>query len=167
MTTDTDILSVKNLCVEFATRGGVARVLDGVDLTLKQGETLGIVGESGCGKSMTALSIMRLIPTPPGRTVDGQIKFRGEDLRTASLARMQALRGNRISMIFQEPMTSLNPVFTVGDQIAETTRLHEAMPARAARDRAVEMLRSVRIPAPEQRARASIRINFQAVCANA
>jgi peptide/nickel transport system ATP-binding protein len=145
------ILRVENLCVEFKTRAGTARVLDGVDLTLAQGETLGIVGESGCGKSMTALSIMRLVPTPPGRIVAGSISLRGEQLLSSSDQRMRALRGNRISMIFQEPMTSLNPVFTIGDQIAEAVRLHEPLSAAAAALKAVEMLRVVRIPDPEQR----------------
>ena len=126
-----NILQVANLCVEFKTRSGTARVLDGVDLDLAQGETLGIVGESGCGKSMTALSIMRLVPTPPGRIVAGYISLRGEDLLKASDRRMRELRGNRISMIFQEPMTSLNPVFTIGDQIAEAVRLHEPIFAAA------------------------------------
>lgn len=147
-----DILNIRNLCVEFRTRGGTARVLDGVDLQLGAGETLGIVGESGCGKSMTALSIMRLVPSPPGAIVDGSIRFRGDDLRHVDEAHMRRIRGNRISMIFQEPMSSLNPVFTVGDQIAETVRLHEGLSARAARSKAVEMLRAVRIPDPERRA---------------
>jgi peptide/nickel transport system ATP-binding protein len=145
------ILQVANLCVEFKTRSGTARVLDGVDLDLAQGETLGIVGESGCGKSMTALSIMRLVPTPPGRIVAGNISLRGEDLLKASDQRMRELRGNRISMIFQEPMTSLNPVFTIGDQIAEAVRLHEPISAAAAAEKAVEMLRVVRIANAEER----------------
>lgn len=151
MTDNGPILRVKNLCVEFKSRAGTARVLDGVDLTLAQGETLGIVGESGCGKSMTALSIMRLVPTPPGRIVEGTINLRGEELLTASEQRMRQLRGNRISMIFQEPMTSLNPVFSIGDQIAEAVRLHEPISGAAAAAKAVEMLRSVRIPDAEQR----------------
>jgi peptide/nickel transport system ATP-binding protein len=145
------ILSVENLCVEFKTRSGTARVLDGVDLTLAQGETLGIVGESGCGKSMTALSIMRLVPSPPGRIVAGTISLRGEPLLAASDHRMRQLRGNRISMIFQEPMTSLNPVFTIGDQIAEAVRLHEPVSRREAQARAVDMLKAVRLPDPGQR----------------
>jgi peptide/nickel transport system ATP-binding protein len=153
MTASDPILRVENLCVEFKTRAGTARVLDGVDLTLAQGETLGIVGESGCGKSMTALSIMRLVPTPPGRIVEGHISLRGEQLLTATDQRMRALRGNRISMIFQEPMTSLNPVFTIGDQIAEAVRLHEPISSAAAAAKAIEMLRVVRIPDPEQRVR--------------
>jgi peptide/nickel transport system ATP-binding protein len=147
------VLQVENLQVEFKTRNGIARVLNDVAFSLEQGKTLGIVGESGCGKSMTALSIMGLVPTPPGRIAGGHIRFRGEDLLQASEARMRALRGNEISMIFQEPMTSLNPVFTVGEQIAESVRLHEGLNKRDARDRAVEMLTAVGIPAPERRVR--------------
>ena len=145
------LLSVENLCVEFKTRAGIARVLDGVDLSLRKGETLGVVGESGCGKSMTALSIMQLVPNPPGQIVDGSIKFQNEELIGCEAKRMRALRGNRISMIFQEPMTSLNPVFTIGDQIAETIRIHEGLSTSAALERAVDMLKAVRIPAAEQR----------------
>lgn len=151
MTEPETLLDVKNLCVEFDTRAGVARVLDGVDLKLRQGETLGIVGESGCGKSMTALSIMGLIPNPPGRIVDGEIAYRGEDLTKATKRRMRDLRGNQISMIFQEPMTSLNPVFSVGEQIAEALRIHQKLGKKAAWNGAIEMLKAVRIPAPEKR----------------
>tara|TARA_R110002111_G_C6005833_1_gene373859 strand:- start:4932 stop:5930 length:999 start_codon:yes stop_codon:yes gene_type:complete len=146
------ILEVSELQVEFKTRSGVARVLDNIGFSLSSGETLGIVGESGCGKSMTSLSIMGLVPTPPGRIVGGTIRLNGEDLLKASEARMREIRGNQISMIFQEPMTALNPVFTVGDQIAETLILHEGLSKRDARGRAVEMLRAVKIPAPERRA---------------
>ncbi len=151
MSNSEPLLSVESLCVEFKTRAGVARVLDGVDLSLRKGETLGVVGESGCGKSMTALSIMQLVPNPPGRIVDGSIKFQNEELVGSEAKRMRALRGNRISMIFQEPMTSLNPVFTIGDQIAETIRIHEGLSTSAALERAVDMLKAVRIPAAEQR----------------
>ncbi len=145
------LLDVSDLRVEFKTRRGTAMVLNGVDFRLDAGETLCVVGESGCGKSMTALALLRLIPSPPGRIAGGRVSFQGEDLARASEARMREVRGNRISMIFQEPMTSLNPVFSVGEQIAETLRLHAGLDARAARDRAVEMLRSVGIPAPERR----------------
>ncbi|MCC6250395.1 MAG: ABC transporter ATP-binding protein [Rubrivivax sp.] len=145
------LLQVHDLRVEFRTRRGAAMVLNGVDFQLEPGETLGVVGESGCGKSMTALALLRLIPSPPGRISAGQIRFRGEDLVQASEARMRDVRGNRISMIFQEPMTSLNPVFSVGDQIGESLRLHAGLDAKAARARAIEMLRSVGIPAPERR----------------
>lgn len=147
------LLELDDLQVEFKTRRGIARVLDGINLSLGAGETLGIVGESGCGKSMTALSIMGLVPQPPGRIAGGAIRLAGEDLLRAGERRMREVRGNEISMIFQEPMTSLNPVYTVGDQIAETVVEHEGLSRRDALDRAVEMLRAVKIPSPEQRAR--------------
>jgi len=151
MTAPQPLLEVRDLRVEFKTRRGTALVLGGVDLALKAGETLCVVGESGCGKSMTALALLRLIPTPPGRISAGQVMFQGEDLLQASDERMRAVRGNRISMIFQEPMTSLNPVFTVGDQIGESLRLHAGLDAAAARAQAIEMLRQVGIAAPERR----------------
>ena len=145
------LLKVENLQVEFKTRRGQALVLNGVDFELNAGETLCVVGESGCGKSMTALALLGLIPMPPGRVKDGRILFQGEDLLKATPERMRAVRGNRISMIFQEPMTSLNPVFTVGDQIGESLRLHRGLDKPAARERAIDMLRQVGIPAPERR----------------
>jgi oligopeptide/dipeptide ABC transporter ATP-binding protein len=145
------LLRVQDLHVEFKTRRGQALVLNGVDFEIRAGETLCVVGESGCGKSMTALALLRLIPSPPGRIREGRVLFQGEDLVQASDARMREVRGNRISMIFQEPMTSLNPVFTVGDQIGESLQLHAGMNAREARQRAIEMLRQVGIPAPERR----------------
>ena len=145
------ILEVDNLKVDFRTRNGTAHVLDGIRFSLAKGEVLGIVGESGCGKSMTALSIMGLVPSPPGRIADGAIRFIGEDLVQASDARMRQIRGNRISMIFQEPMTSLNPVFSIGDQIAETIMLHQGLSKKDGLARAVELLQSVHIPAPERR----------------
>jgi peptide/nickel transport system ATP-binding protein len=148
---DAKLLEVRDLQVEFKTRRGTALVLNGVDFELNAGETLCVVGESGCGKSMTALALLRLIPTPPGRISDGQVRFQQEDLLAASEARMREVRGNRISMIFQEPMTSLNPVFTVGDQIGESLRLHAGLDGAAARARAIEMLQQVGIPAPERR----------------
>jgi peptide/nickel transport system ATP-binding protein len=147
----TPLLQVDQLKVEFKTRRGQALVLNGVDFSLDAGETLCIVGESGCGKSMTALALMGLVPMPPGRVAGGRIVFQGEDLLKAAPERMREVRGNRISMIFQEPMTSLNPVFTVGDQIAESLRLHRGLGKAAARDAAIEMLRQVGIPAPERR----------------
>jgi oligopeptide/dipeptide ABC transporter ATP-binding protein len=147
------LLEIEGLRVEFDTRDGVATVIDGLDISLYPGEILGIVGESGCGKSMTALSIMRLIPMPPGRIAKGTIRLDGEDLLQVSEKRMREVRGNAISMIFQEPMTSLNPVFSVGDQIAETILLHEGGSKRAAWRRAVEMLEAVGMPVPEVRAR--------------
>ncbi|MEJ8845061.1 ABC transporter ATP-binding protein [Variovorax rhizosphaerae] len=145
------LLQVKDLRVEFKTRRGNAMVLNGVDFEIHGGETLCVVGESGCGKSMTALALLRLIPSPPGRISSGSILFGGEDLVKVSLERMREVRGNRISMIFQEPMTSLNPVLTVGDQIGESLRLHAGLDAAAARARAIEMLQQVGIPAPERR----------------
>ncbi|MDB5998440.1 MAG: oligopeptide/dipeptide transporter, ATPase subunit, partial [Rhizobacter sp.] len=145
------LLNVEDLRVEFRTSRGAALVLNGVDVRLNQGETLCVVGESGCGKSMTALALLRLIPSPPGRISDGRVVFQGEDLLQASAARMREVRGNRISMIFQEPMTSLNPVFTVGDQIGESLRLHAGLDARRSREQAIEMLKQVGIPAPERR----------------
>ena len=147
----TALLQVEGLRVEFRSRKGAAMVLNGVDFELNPGETLCVVGESGCGKSMTALALLRLVPSPPGRISGGRVTYRGEDLTQASEARMREVRGDRISMIFQEPMTSLNPVYTVGDQIGETLRLHAGLSAAAARERAIEMLRQVGIPAPERR----------------
>jgi len=145
------LLAIEGLRVEFKTRNGIARVIDNLDIILRSKETLGIVGESGCGKSMTALSIMGLVPIPPGRVADGRILFQGEDLLQANEARLRQIRGNEISMIFQEPMTSLNPVYTIGDQIAETARLHEGLSRKDSMDRALEMLIAVGIPAAERR----------------
>jgi oligopeptide/dipeptide ABC transporter ATP-binding protein len=150
------ILEVKNLRTYFKTDAGTARAVDGVSFHVNPGETLGIVGESGSGKSVTSLSIMGLIPTPPGEIHPGSvILFRGdrglEDLVQAKEARMRQVRGNDIAMIFQEPMTSLNPVFTVGMQIMETLRLHQGLSKRAARQKAIDMLQLVGIPIPEQR----------------
>ena len=147
------LLELRDVEVEFRTRNGIARVLDRVSFRLSAGSTLGIVGESGCGKSMTALTIMRLVPQPPGRVGGGAILLDGENLLAATETRMREIRGNEISMVFQEPMTSLNPVFSVGDQIAETVRLHQGLGKRAALDRAVEMLAAVGMPAPERRVR--------------
>ena len=146
-----NLLEISGLSVEF--RGGdrTARVLNDVALTVAANETLGIVGESGCGKSMTALAILRLVPSPPGRIAAGRIVFEGEDLLQASDARLREVRGNRIGMIFQEPMTSLNPVLTIGDQLSETLIKHLKLDARAARGRAIELLKAVGIPAPERR----------------
>jgi oligopeptide/dipeptide ABC transporter ATP-binding protein len=146
------LLQVENLYTWFHTDEGVVRAVDGVSFDVFPGETLGLVGESGCGKSVSALSVMRLIPEPPGRIeVGSRILFKGEDLARASEERMQQIRGNDIAMIFQEPMTSLNPVFRVGDQISEPLRKHRGMEEAEARDRAIELLKLVGIPAPEQR----------------
>jgi oligopeptide/dipeptide ABC transporter ATP-binding protein len=150
------LLQVDNLRTYFRTEAGVARAVDGVSFYVNPGETLGIVGESGSGKSVTSLSVMRLIPEPPGEIQSGsRILFRGErgveDLAATKPDRMRQIRGNDIAMIFQEPMTSLNPVFRVGDQIIETLRLHQGLNKRDARDKAIDMLRLVGIPIPEQR----------------
>ncbi len=145
------LLSVEGLRVEFKTRDGIAKVIDNLSISLARGETLGIVGESGCGKSMTALSIMGLVPIPPGRIADGRILLDDEDLLQADERRMRQVRGNEISMIFQEPMTSLNPVYSIGNQIAETARLHEGLSRADAMNRALEMLLAVGIPAAEKR----------------
>ena len=148
------LLQVSDLVVDFKTRAGNARVLDHISLEVKEGEILGIVGESGCGKSMTALSIMGLIPNPPGKITSGSIKLDGQELVGMDIDSLCTIRGKEIGMIFQEPMTSLNPVFTVGEQIAESVRLHENASPKAAHARAVEMLKSVEIPEAERRANA-------------
>jgi oligopeptide/dipeptide ABC transporter ATP-binding protein len=145
------LLRVQDLKTYFFTDEGVAKAVDGVSFDVGQQETLGIVGESGCGKSVTALSILRLIPDPPGRIVGGSIHFRGQDLAALSEREMRKIRGNDITMIFQEPMTSLNPVYTVGDQIMEVLRLHRDVSKDEARKRTIELLGRVRIPDPEQR----------------
>jgi peptide/nickel transport system ATP-binding protein len=145
------VLEVEGLKTYFFTRGGVVKAVDDVSFTLKKGETLGIVGESGCGKSMTALSIMRLIPDPPGRIVGGAVRLDGRNLLEADEAEMRDIRGNEISMIFQEPMTSLNPVLTIGYQIGEALRLHQGMSKSQAMNRAIEMLQLVKIPEAAQR----------------
>lgn len=145
------ILEVRNLTTSFFTEEGVVTAVDGVTFSIEQGETLAIVGESGCGKSVTSLSIMRLIPWPPGKIVGGQVLLEGEDLLAKSEQEMQRVRGNKISMIFQEPMTSLNPVLKVGFQIMEALQLHQGLSASEARLKAIEMLRMVGIPEPERR----------------
>ena len=145
------LLEVRGLQTHFATSDGLVRAVDGVDLEIRPGQTLGVVGESGCGKSVTALSIMRLLAAPAGRIAGGQILFEGRDLVPLPDAEMNRVRGARISMVFQEPMTSLNPLQRVGDQVAEALRLHEGLSARAGRDRAVEMFQAVGIPSPSQR----------------
>ena len=143
------LLRVRDLVTSFRTEQGVLRAVDEVSFEVPEGATLGIVGESGCGKSVTALSILRLIPHPQGAIERGSIELRGKDILRLSEREMQEIRGNEISMIFQEPMTSLNPVYTVGDQIVEAIRLHQKKSRREARERAIEMLRLVGIPAPE------------------
>jgi len=151
--TEATVLEVKNLQTVFFTNSGLFKAVDDVSFHVRRGETLAIVGESGCGKSVSALSIMRLVPDPPGRIVGGSVVLEGTDLLALDEEKMRAIRGNRISMIFQEPMTSLNPVMRIGTQITEAVRLHQNMSAKDAAKRAVDMLRLVRIPEPERRAR--------------
>ena len=146
------LLSVRDLEIVFRIDGQDVPVVRDLSFDLHAGETLGIVGESGCGKSITALSLLGLVPNPPGRVSKGRILLNGEDLTQAGERRLNEIRGNEISMVFQEPMTSLNPVFTIGEQIAETARVHFGLSRKAAWDRAVEMLTQVGIPSPEKRA---------------
>jgi peptide/nickel transport system ATP-binding protein/oligopeptide transport system ATP-binding protein len=148
---DDALLQVKDLHTYFYTDNGVVKAVDGIDFYIPTEGTVGLVGESGCGKSVTALSILRLIQHPPGRIMNGEIVFEGQNLLKFSQEEMRQIRGNRISMIFQEPMTSLDPLFRVGDQIAESIRLHQGVSKREAMDRAVEMLKKVSIPDPERR----------------
>jgi peptide/nickel transport system ATP-binding protein len=151
--TSDSLLEVRDLVVEFRSDVGPLRAVDRVSLAISRGKTLGVVGESGCGKSVTALAIMRLIPSPPGRISGGPVVYGGKNLLALSEADMRALRGNDISMIFQEPMTSLNPVYTCGDQVAEAVRVHQRMSKAQARALAIEMFRRVGIPEPEERVR--------------
>jgi len=153
MTNSDILLAIENLCVEFRVQKGIARVINHLNLYVNRNETLGIVGESGCGKSMTALSILGMVPIPPGRIASGSIMYRGEDLARATNARLRQIRGKNIAMIFQEPMTSLNPVYTAGEQIAETLRYHQKMNRKEAMEKAVSMLQAVSIPSPDRVAR--------------
>jgi oligopeptide/dipeptide ABC transporter ATP-binding protein len=146
-----NLIEIKNLKTSFFTSDGELRAVDGVSFEIEEGKTMGLVGESGCGKSVTALSTMQLIPKAAGRVVGGEIRYRGDDLLSFDETRMRNIRGNEISMIFQEPMTSLNPVFSVGAQIEEVIVLHQRMAKKDARDKAIEMLRLVKIPEPEIR----------------
>src|SRR6266478_4182185 len=146
------LLEIRGLKTHFATDDGMVHAVDGVDLAVDRGETLGVVGESGCGKTVTALSVLKLIAMPPGRIVAGEILWRGRDLLPLRKEEMRRIRSKEIGIVFQEPMTSLNPVYTVGEQIAEAVRQHEGLGRRAALEKAVEMLRLVRIPNPERRA---------------
>jgi peptide/nickel transport system ATP-binding protein len=145
------VLEVEDLTVDFDVRGKSVNILAGLDFALNAGETLGIIGESGCGKSMTALALLRMVPSPPGNISHGCVRLHGEDLLKVSRRRMNSLRGKEISMIFQEPMTSLNPVYSVGDQIAETIRRHTDVTRAQAFEQSVDLLRTVQIPAPERR----------------
>jgi peptide/nickel transport system ATP-binding protein/oligopeptide transport system ATP-binding protein len=145
------LLQVNNLVTSFKTERGTIRAVDGISFSIRKGQTVGLVGESGCGKSVTSLSILRLIQSPPGSIESGSINFDGRNILEFDEAGMRKVRGNRISMIFQEPMTSLNPVFTIGDQISEVFRIHQGMSRKQAREKSIEMLRLVKIPAPEKR----------------
>jgi peptide/nickel transport system ATP-binding protein len=145
------LLEIRDLVTEFRTEHGTVRAVDGISLEIPRRKTLGVVGESGCGKSVTALSIMRLVADPPGRVSGGRILYDGKDLLKLPDEQMRAIRGNRIAMIFQEPMTSLNPVFTVGDQVAEAVRLHQGKSRKQALEVAIEMFRLVGIPSPAER----------------
>ena len=148
------LLEIDDLRTHFFAAGRVVRAVDGVSFAVRTGETLGVVGESGCGKSVTALSVLRLVADPPGRIVGGAIRFEGKNLLDLSESEMEAVRGNHISMIFQEPMTSLNPLLTVGRQISEAIALHQGLARRPAMELAIDMLRRVHIPVPERRAHA-------------
>jgi oligopeptide/dipeptide ABC transporter ATP-binding protein len=147
------LVSIQNLLTTFRTEDGVVRAVDDVSFEIPKGKTLGVVGESGCGKSVTALSVMRLIPNPPGKVAGGKIMYQGQDLLAISEDEMRKIRGNKISMIFQEPMTSLNPVFTIADQIGEALTLHRGLKGPALEKKVLEMLKLVNIPSPEERAR--------------
>ena len=140
------LLEIRGLKTHFATDDGIVQAVDGVDLTIDKGETLGVVGESGCGKTVTAMSILKLIAMPPGRIVQGQIMFEGRDLVPLGSSALDEVRAKEIGFIFQEPMTSLNPVLTIGEQIAESLRCHEGLSNKDALDRTVEMLKLVQIP---------------------
>ena len=151
MNRTTSILELKNLTTHFYTSDGVVKAVDDVSWSVNIGEVIGLVGESGCGKSVTGLSILRLIPEPPGKIVAGEILFSNKNLLSLSIEEMRKIRGNDISMIFQEPMTSLNPVFTIGNQIAEVIRLHQRLKKHDALEKTIDMLRLVGIPSPEKR----------------
>ncbi len=159
------LLDVENLTVEFISGGSTMKAVNGVNLQLDKKETLGIVGESGSGKSVTATALMRLIPSPPGKITNGKIHFNGRDLVGISEKEMRNVRGNEMSMIFQDPITSLNPVLTVGNQIIEVIRAHEKMTKKEASTKAVEMLKMVGIPEPEKRLK-MYPMNFQVGCVN-
>jgi oligopeptide/dipeptide ABC transporter ATP-binding protein len=146
-----NVLEVEDLRTYFFTRRGVLKAVDGVSFSLEEGEALGLVGESGCGKSITALSILKLVPAPAGKIVDGKIRLRGEDILQKSDKQMTLIRGKKISMILQDPMSSLNPVFTVGNQVAESFRVHQGIKGSVLRQKIMDILRQLRIPSPETR----------------
>ena len=145
------VLEVENLCTYFSTRWGTVKAVDGVSFSLRRGETLGIVGESGCGKSVTMLSLMRLIPSPPGEIVNGRIMLQGQDLLQLSENEMSKVRGSQIALIIQDPMTSLNPVFSIGSQVKEAIKIHQDIPKRSVMEHTLSVLRKVNIPAAESR----------------
>ena len=145
------LLQIRGLKTHFKTDDGWLHAVDGVDLTIERGETVSVVGESGCGKTVTAMTVLKLLPMPPGRIVAGQVLWQGKDLVAASAEEMRKVRAKEIAIVFQEPMTSLNPVYSVGEQIAESLRLHDGLSRKAAMERAVEMLALVRIPTPQRR----------------
>ncbi len=145
------VLEVENLCTYFSTRWGIVKAVDGVSFSLRRGETLGIVGESGCGKSVTMLSLMRLIPSPPGEIVNGRIMLQGQDLLQLSENEMSKVRGSQIALIIQDPMTSLNPVFSIGSQVNEAIKIHQDIPKRSVMEHTLSVLRKVNIPAAESR----------------
>jgi peptide/nickel transport system ATP-binding protein len=145
------LLDIRDLRVHFSTDDGWLHAVDGVDISVERGQTVSVVGESGCGKTVTAMTVLKLLPMPPGRIVGGQVLWNGADLVPANAEQMRRVRAKEIAIIFQEPMTSLNPVYTIGEQIAESVRLHEGLGRRAAMARAVEMLELVRIPTPQRR----------------
>jgi oligopeptide/dipeptide ABC transporter ATP-binding protein len=148
---DDALLSIEHLSVEFVSDRGAARVVHDVSLAIRPGETVGLVGESGSGKTVTSLSVMRLVPSPPGRIVEGSIRFEGQDLLALDFKQMRAIRGARLSMVFQDPMTSLDPTFTVGRLLVEAQTIHSKVTRRQARDRALELLEMVGVPAPDTR----------------
>ena len=145
------LLEIKGLKTHFKTDDGWLHAVDGVDISIERGQTVCVVGESGCGKTVTAMTVLKLLPMPPGKIVAGQVLWQGKDLVTASSDEMRRVRAKEIAIIFQEPMTSLNPVYSIGEQIAESLRLHDGLSRKAAMERAVEMLALVRIPTPQQR----------------
>ena len=147
------LLDIRGLKTHFKTDDGWLHAVDGVDMTIDAGETLGVVGESGCGKSVTAMTVLKLVPMPPGRIVAGQVLYQGRDLVPLANTEMRRIRAKEIAIIFQEPMTSLNPVYSIGEQIAESVREHEGLNRKDAMERAIEMLKLVRIPTPERRVR--------------
>lgn len=162
----TELLEVSGLCTEFVSAAGTVRAVDGISLSVRKGETLGIVGESGCGKSITSLSIMQLLPKRISRIAAGQIRFEGKNMLEMPAKEVRNIRGNRIAMIFQEPMTSLNPVFKIGRQISESARFHLKLGKKEANERAVEMLRRSAFPV-RRRLPSSMHTSSPAVCASA